>query len=118
MVIIASRAATASDPLVFPTSGAPVGGTLDALQHFLEDGDWASEDRDIILVEQRGDALAKPTLDCPELDTEHFVVDGGFSRVKRRARNARSSCRRAVRGSSRRASIPRVHERRERRRPR
>ena len=56
--------------------GGPGGGALDSLWYFLDYADWARDDRDIILVEQRGDALAEPSLDCPELDTEHFVVDG------------------------------------------
>jgi pimeloyl-ACP methyl ester carboxylesterase len=64
------------DPLVFPTSGGPGGSSLGVLWYFLDHADWAG-DRDIIVVEQRGDALANPTLDCPELDTEHFIVEGG-----------------------------------------
>lgn len=64
------------DPLVFPTSGGPGGGSLGSLWYFVDFADWATEDRDIILIEQRGDHLAEPSLDCPELDTEHFVVDG------------------------------------------
>jgi pimeloyl-ACP methyl ester carboxylesterase len=67
-----------SDPLVFPTRGGPGGGSLSALGYFLEYGDWATEDRDVILLEQRGDALADPTLDCPELDIDNFVVDGSL----------------------------------------
>ncbi|MET0782006.1 MAG: alpha/beta fold hydrolase [Microbacterium sp.] len=78
VVIIASRSRTASDPVVFPTSGGPGGGSLGSLWYFLDYASWAGEDRDIILVEQRGDTLAEPTLNCPELDTEHFVVDGAL----------------------------------------
>ncbi|SFR94895.1 alpha/beta hydrolase fold [Microbacterium sp. cf046] len=89
VTIIAGRAPTTSDPLVFPTSGASSMGRLDALRYFLDDADWAGEDRDVILIEQRGDAHAKPTLDCPELDIEHFVVDGtllsGDAALERRA---------------------------------
>ena len=49
---------------------------LNSLWYFLDYADWALDDRDVILVEQRGDALAEPSLNCPELDLEHFVVDG------------------------------------------
>ena len=66
----------AQDPLVFPTAGGPGGGSLSSLWYFLDYADWAADDRDIILIEQRGDALAEPSLDCPELDIEHFIVDG------------------------------------------
>ena len=77
LAVIASRSPDpAGDPLVFPTTGGPGGGTLSALWYFLDYADWAADDRDIILIEQRGDALAQPSLDCPELDTEHFIVDG------------------------------------------
>ena len=77
VAVIASRAAEpAPDPLVVPTSGGPGGGTFSVLWYFLDHADWASADRDIVLVEQRGDLLAEPTLDCPELDPQHFVVDG------------------------------------------
>ena len=76
LAVISSRTSDpASDPLVFPTTGGPGGGTLSALWYFLDYADWAG-DRDIILIEQRGDLLAEPSLDCPELDTEHFIVDG------------------------------------------
>ena len=76
-VIKSSAADPADDPLVFPTTGGPGGGSLIALTHFLEDADWAA-DHDIILVEQRGDMLAEPTLNCPELDTKEFIVDGAL----------------------------------------
>ena len=66
----------AEDPLVFPTAGGPGGGSFGALWYSLDYADWAADDRDIILIEQRGDALAEPSLDCPELDAEHLIVDG------------------------------------------
>ena len=66
----------ADDPLVFPTSGGPGGGAVNSLWYFLDYADWALDDRDVILVEQRGDGLAEPSLNCPELDLENFVVDG------------------------------------------
>ncbi|GAA3204205.1 hypothetical protein GCM10017690_09400 [Microbacterium terregens] len=77
VAVIASRSDDPEkDPLVFPTAGGPGAGSLGVLWYFLDYADWASEDRDIIVVEQRGDALAEPTLNCPELDTSHFLIDG------------------------------------------
>ena len=76
VIVITSRSPNASDPLVFPTSGGPGAGTMSALWYFLDHGDWVSNDRDVILIEQRGDAAADPSLDCPELDVEHFVEEG------------------------------------------
>ncbi len=76
VAIISSRASEpALDPLVFPTAGGPGGGSLTSLWLFLDYADWVG-DRDVIVIEQRGDALAQPSLDCPELDVENFVVDG------------------------------------------
>lgn len=94
VAVIESRAAeAAADPLVFPTSGGPGGGTLDSLWYFLDYADWVG-DRDIILIEQRGDALAGPTLNCPELDTAHLIVDGvlltGSEAAARRAEQVRA----------------------------
>ena len=76
VVVIESRADDADDPLVFPTSGGPGGGAVNSLWYFLDYADWALDDRDVILVEQRGDGLAEPSLNCPELDLENFVEDG------------------------------------------
>ena len=77
VAVIASRSATPQpDPLVFPTSGGPGGGSLSALETFLYWAEWAAAEREIILVEQRGDALSKPTLNCPELDIANEIVDG------------------------------------------
>jgi pimeloyl-ACP methyl ester carboxylesterase len=66
------------DPLVFPTAGGPGAGSLTSLWYFLHWADWATDDRDVILIEQRGDAYAEPSLDCPELGIENFVVDGAL----------------------------------------
>ncbi len=77
VIVVASHSENpARDPLVFPTAGGPGSSTLDALWYFLDYADWASSERDVILVEQRGDAHADPSLDCPELDAEHRIVDG------------------------------------------
>lgn len=78
VIVITSRSPVAADPLVFPTTGGPGAGSLGSLWYFLDYADWASDDRDIVLVEQRGDALAEPSLNCPELDTENFVEDGAL----------------------------------------
>lgn len=73
------------DPLVFPTAGGPGAGSLSSLWYFLDWADWATTERDVILVEQRGDQLARPTLNCPELDVEQQVVDGLFASERRPA---------------------------------
>lgn len=87
-VIESSSANPRPDPLVFPTSGGPGGGSLTSLWYFLDWADWATDDRDVIIIEQRGDQLAEPTLDCPELDIEHLIVDGkrlaGSAEIDRR----------------------------------
>lgn len=76
VAIIPSAAETPEpDPLVVSTTGGPGGGALDALPFFLA-ADWANADRDVILIEQRGDGLAEPSLDCPELSTAAFIDDG------------------------------------------
>lgn len=76
VAIIASRSATpAPDPLVFPTAGGPGAGTMTVLRDFLELGDWAAHEREIILVEQRGDHAAVPTLDCTEMDARNDVFE-------------------------------------------
>ena len=62
---------------------------------------------------------AEPSLDCPELDIEHFVVDGALLRATRsgaRAQRADRSVPRAAHRGGHRSR--RVHERGERRRPR
>ena len=71
-----TAAEPATDPLVFPTSGGPGGGSVSALGYFLDYADWATDERDVIIVEQRGDLAATPTLDCPELDTSRLMKDG------------------------------------------
>jgi len=77
VAIIASTSRDpASDPLVYPTNGGPGQASLTSLGYFLEYADWASDERDIILIAQRGSALADPSLDCPELDSAHFIIDG------------------------------------------
>lgn len=63
------------DPLVFPTAGGPGAGSLSSLWLFLDYADWVG-DRDVIVIEQRGDLLADPSLDCPEVGAEHFIADG------------------------------------------
>ncbi len=68
--------APAGDPLVFPTSGGPGAGSISALWYFLDHARWATDERDVIIVEQRGDGDAEPTLDCPELDTGAVAQDG------------------------------------------
>lgn len=78
VIVITSKSPNASDPLVFPTAGGPGGGTRSALLYVLDHGGWANDDRDVILIEQRGNALAQPSLDCPELDVENMVDDGAL----------------------------------------
>lgn len=76
VVIFQSGSESSGDPLVAPMSGGPGGGAVTALRYLLDDADGAWEDRDVIFVEQRGDRLAEPSLSCPELAIENFVVDG------------------------------------------
>ena len=75
-IVASTSADPAADPLVFPTSGGPGGRSLSALWLFLGYAGWATDDRDVILLEQRGDALSDPTLACPETGPEAFIVDG------------------------------------------
>lgn len=72
VVVVASLSPIAPDPLVVPTTT----GAFRSVGSVLEHADWADAERDVILVEQRGDALAGVSLNCPELDTRHFVADG------------------------------------------
>lgn len=76
---IASTSSTPPpDPLVF-AYGGPGQSTLSTLGYWLYYGTWATDDRDLILLEQRGDLLSEPTLNCPEVDTANQVVDGRFA---------------------------------------
>jgi pimeloyl-ACP methyl ester carboxylesterase len=64
--IIASRAESPRpDPVVF-TAGGPGGSTLARLGAFRDSP--LREDRDLILLEQRGTRFAEPALMCPEVD--------------------------------------------------
>lgn len=77
VAVVPSRSATPQrDPLVFPTTGGPGGGSLSGLSYWLDYAEWARADRDIIVVEQRGDHLATPYLDCPEVGIAHRIKDG------------------------------------------
>lgn len=74
--VVASRSpAPRPDPVVLPTMGGPGSGSFSGLWLFLE-YDWATGERDGIVLEQRGDLLARPSLQCPELDARHTFVDG------------------------------------------
>lgn len=77
VAVIASRSGTPQpDPVVYPTSGGPGGGSLAQLATLIDWSDWAAAERAVILVEQRGDKLSEPTLNCPELDLDQQIVDG------------------------------------------
>lgn len=77
VAVVPSRSATpAADPLVFPTTGGPGGGSLSGLWYWLDYAEWARAERDIIVVEQRGDHLATPDLDCPEVGIARRIQDG------------------------------------------
>jgi pimeloyl-ACP methyl ester carboxylesterase len=78
-VIASSSDNPAPDPLVFPTTGGPGGTTLGALEHWLYDADWALNERDLILVTQRGTEYAEPALYCPEYDAE---ADAALQRIE------------------------------------
>ncbi len=75
-VIASHNPNPAQDPLVFPTAGGPGSSSFGALWFALDYADWAADDRDIILIEQRGDAQAEPSLDCSELDAANRIVGG------------------------------------------
>lgn len=79
VAVVPSRSATPQpDPLVFPTAGGPGAGSLSSLWYFLDYAEWARAERDIIVVEQRGDHLSSPYLDCPETGIVHRIVDGSI----------------------------------------
>lgn len=67
VVILDDSPDHATDPLVVPISGSVDGSSLGALSYFLEEPAWVGP-RDVILVEQRGNLHAEPSLDCPEVD--------------------------------------------------
>lgn len=75
--VVASIAdAPQRDPLVVPSAGDPAGGALGAVSSFLDGGRWATGERDVVIVEQRGDLLSEPSLDCPELGLASLAADG------------------------------------------
>lgn len=77
IAVIASTARNPSRiPLIFPTAGGPGAGSFSAIWLFLGNADWATLDRDVVIIEQRGDAASAPSLDCPELDGDAFIDDG------------------------------------------
>lgn len=76
-IVEARSADAAADPLVIPTGG-PNGVTLDELPSFLERADWATDQHDVIFVEQRGGLRAEPSLACPELSLTQFIDDGAL----------------------------------------
>src|SRR5262245_54736551 len=65
-MIRASGTEPQPDPIVY-LEGGPGGSALDGVDS------WAGfsfmEDRDVILLDQRGTGYSEPTLNCPELDT-------------------------------------------------
>lgn len=83
VAVVPSRSdAPQPDPVVFPTTGGPGAGSLSSLWYWLDYAEWARAERDIILIEQRGDRLATPSLDCPEAGIAHSVVDGVIPAVQ------------------------------------
>ncbi|TQJ29653.1 alpha/beta hydrolase [Microbacterium sp. SLBN-146] len=74
-IIESNSADPAADPLVIPTGG-PDGVTTGELPSFLADAEWATDGRDLILIEQRGGLRAEPSLACPELSLTQFIDDG------------------------------------------
>lgn len=78
----------APDPLVFPTDSEAGAGMREAVEYFLTRGWWATSSRDVIVLEQRGERLAEPSLDCPEVSAESLTADGvyltGAARVAQR----------------------------------
>jgi pimeloyl-ACP methyl ester carboxylesterase len=61
--------APAPDPVVY-LEGGPGGSALSGLEFWLTS--LFLDDRDLILLEQRGTRYAEPSLDCPELDQAYI----------------------------------------------
>lgn len=76
IAVIASTSSNPSSiPLIFPTAGGPGAGSFSSLWLFLDYADWATADRDVVIIEQRGDAASTPALNCSELDADAFIDD-------------------------------------------
>ncbi|GAA1928710.1 hypothetical protein GCM10009775_20890 [Microbacterium aoyamense] len=67
IVIVDESADHATDALFVPVSATAGGSSLDALASFLARPTWVGP-RDVVLVDQRGDLHAEPSLDCPEVE--------------------------------------------------
>ncbi|WP_404431439.1 alpha/beta hydrolase [Microbacterium lacus] len=77
IAVIESTARNPSNiPLIFPTAGGPGAGSFSSIWLFLGNADWATLDRDVVIIEQRGDAASDPSLDCTELGADAFIDDG------------------------------------------
>jgi pimeloyl-ACP methyl ester carboxylesterase len=68
----------AADPILF-INGGPGGdsglreGTIASWWRDISQNSWMNE-REMILMDQRGSGLASPSLNCPEFDTEAFSI--------------------------------------------
>ena len=83
-VIQTSARDAAEDPLVIPVSRDAGGDMASVVAHVLEDAAWATRDRDVIIVEQRGGVFAEPSLVCDELSLERTIVDGRLATTAER----------------------------------
>ncbi|QKJ20200.1 alpha/beta hydrolase [Microbacterium hominis] len=75
--VISSTSGTPQPDPVFIVS-APIDGvsTFDLLPHVLDDAQWATDTRPVVLLERRGAGLSDPALSCPELDVDAMISDG------------------------------------------
>ncbi|MBK9178809.1 MAG: alpha/beta fold hydrolase [Acidimicrobiales bacterium] len=59
----------APDPVVY-LEGGPGGSALDGLDSWLDPPSWFLDQRDVVLVDQRGTGWSEPSLNCPEVEEE------------------------------------------------
>ncbi len=98
VAILPSRSETpAPDPVVY-LEGGPGGSALSGLAFWLASP--FRDERDLILLEQRGTQYSEPSLDCPELDQAYIdnwtVVQSEEAETEREVRAARQ-CRNRLR---------------------
>ena len=98
------------DPVVYLAGGPGDGAWLDADRidfwwEFVADNAWVNE-RDLVLVDQRGTGLTQPRMDCPEQEVAQIrSLELRPQPDRRPARNGRRRRASAARGSRRRGTI-------------
>lgn len=92
VVSSASRSPEPDPVVIVVDTGTSV---FDELAHILSDADWATDTRDVILLERRGGPYAAPALDCPQIDADRFIADGALltgDRADAQRRRALNAC--------------------------